>query len=85
MKLGSESLPLCFLDLRHNNNPKASHNEKQKNIKPSSLDRLDKAKTYDYNVTGKQKETTKQIPATNNKFWFVPVVCAFSRHTDNQL
>ena len=24
-----------FLDLRHNNNPKAPHNEKQKNIKPS--------------------------------------------------
>ena len=37
--LGSESFPLCFLDLRHNNNPKAPQNEKQKNIKPSSLDR----------------------------------------------
>ena len=34
----SESLPLCFLDLRHNS-PKAPQNEKQKNIKPSSLDR----------------------------------------------
>ena len=38
LKLGSESLPLCFLDLRYNNNPKAPHNDKQKNIK-SSLDR----------------------------------------------
>ena len=39
IKLGSELLPLCFLDLRHNNNPKAPQNEKQKNIKPLLLDR----------------------------------------------
>ena len=38
--LGSESLTFCFLDfIRHNNNPKTPQNEKQKNIKPSSLDR----------------------------------------------
>ena len=39
INLGSESLPLCFLDLIHNNNPKAPQNEKQKSIKLSSLDR----------------------------------------------
>ena len=39
LKLVSESLLLCFLDLRHNNNPKTPQNEKQKNIKSSSLDR----------------------------------------------
>ena len=38
IKLGSESLPLCFLDLRHNNNPRP-HKTKKRNIKPSSLDR----------------------------------------------
>ena len=41
-KLGRESLPLCLLDLRHNNNPKAPQNQKQKNIKSSSLARQDK-------------------------------------------
>ena len=39
VKLGSESLPLCFSDLRHKSNPKTPQNENQKNIKPSSLDR----------------------------------------------
>ena len=39
IKLGSESLPLCLLDLRHNNNPKAPQNQKQRNIKPLSLHR----------------------------------------------
>ena len=39
IKLGSESLPLCFMDLRHNNNTKAPQNKKEKNIKPPSLDR----------------------------------------------
>ena len=34
VKLGSQSLPFCFLDLRHNNNPKAPQY-----IKSSSLDR----------------------------------------------
>ena len=28
--LGSESFPLCFLDLRHNNNPKAPHKKNKK-------------------------------------------------------
>ena len=38
--LGSKSLTFRFLDfIRDNNNPEASQNEKQKNIKPSSLDR----------------------------------------------
>ena len=31
---GSESFPLCFLDLRRNNNTKAPQNKKQKIIKP---------------------------------------------------
>ena len=39
IKLGSESLPFCFLELRPDNNPKAPQNAKQKNIKSSSLDR----------------------------------------------
>ena len=60
MRVGSESLPLCFFDLRHNNNPKAPQNEKQKNIKPSSLDRQDKDS---YNVTRKQKDKN-----TSNKY-----------------
>ena len=38
MAIPYESLPLCFLDLRHNNNPTA-----QDNIKPSK----NRAKTYD--------------------------------------
>ena len=37
IKLGSESLPCCFLDLRHKKKPKAPQNEKQKDIKPSTL------------------------------------------------
>ena len=39
MQVGSESLPIRFLDLTHSNNPKAPQNEKQTNNKPSSLDR----------------------------------------------
>ena len=57
IKLGSESLPLCFLDLRNNSNPKARQNKKQKSIKPSSIGRT---KTYDYHVTRKQKDNNKK-------------------------
>ena len=53
----SKSIPLCFLDLWHNN-PKAPENEKQKNIKPSYL--IGRTKTYDYNVIRKEKDNNKK-------------------------
>ena len=37
IKLGKETLRLCFLDLSHNNNPEALHTtKKQENIKTSN-------------------------------------------------
>ena len=37
IKLGSESLTLCFLDLRHNNNPKSPHNKNRKTLNHNSI------------------------------------------------
>ena len=39
IKLESESLPLCILDLRHNKSKVQQNKKKQKNIKPWSFDR----------------------------------------------
>ena len=73
---------MCFLDLRHNSNPKAPQNEKQKNIKPSSLDRQDK----DIATMPQGNKKITKIPATNIiKFWFLLIVSTFSRNTSNQL
>ena len=58
--LGSESFPLCFLDLRHNNNPKAPQ-KKRKNRKILNHNHsIGKTKTYCYNVTKKQKDNNKK-------------------------
>ena len=50
------------------------HKTKNKNIKPLSLDRSHKDMTT---MSQGNKKITRKIPATNNKYWFLPVVCAF--------
>ena len=66
LMVGNESLPLCFLDLRHNNNPKVPNYKKHKNIKPS-LDRLGQ-RHMTKKLQGNKKITKRKIQATNNKF-----------------
>ena len=44
------------------NSPKDPQNEKQKNVKPSSLNRWDKEMSQ-----GNKKITTRKTPAINNK------------------
>ena len=64
--LGSESFPLCLLDLRHNNNPKTPQKKKKKNRKILNHNHsIGKTKTYGYNVTKKQKDNNKKN--TGNK------------------
>ena len=65
LMVGNESLPLCFLDLRHNNNPKVPNYKKHKNIKPS-LDRLGQ-RHMTKKLQGNKKITKRKIQATNNK------------------
>ena len=69
-KIGSETLPLCSLDLSHYSNPKGPHTtKKQKNIKPSP-GRYEKDMTKLLQVN---KNITRKYRQQIIKFWFVPV------------
>ena len=57
---------LCFFFFCHDNNPKAPQNEKQKTIKPLSLDRQDKQRHMTTMSLG-NKKITRKMPATNSK------------------
>ena len=57
MQVGSESLPICFLDLTDSNNPKAPKTKNRKMIDHHHS--IDRTKTFDYNVTRKQNDNNK--------------------------
>ena len=58
IKLGSESLPLCLLDFRHNNNPTAPQTKNR--VILNHHHSLVRIKTNDYNVARKQKDNNKK-------------------------
>ena len=58
IKLGSESLPLCLLDLKHNNNPTAPQTKNR--VILNHHHSLVRIKTNDYNVARKQKDNNKK-------------------------